>query len=97
MAFANGAPDLFSVFSAVNDGPETASMAFGAAFGAALFVCTIVLGTIMLIQPFQFKRRPFFRDITLFLVAVLGVFAVIINGQIGIAQAFGLVLLYVSF
>jgi sodium/potassium/calcium exchanger 6 len=73
LAFANASPDLFSVFSAINDGPETASMAFGAAFGATLFVCTIVLGSIMLVQPFQFKRRPFLRDVILILIAVLGV------------------------
>jgi sodium/potassium/calcium exchanger 6 len=94
LAFANGAPDLFSVFSAISDGPETASMAFGAAFGASLVVCTVVVATIIFVQPFQFKRRPFVRDVVLFIVAVGCTLGILTDGKVTLVEASGLVALY---
>lgn len=94
LAFANGAPDLFSLFSAVQNGPETASMAFGAAFGAGLFVTTVVVALIIFVQPFQFKRRPFVRDTVLYLAAVGVILALFTHGEMTLLGSVGLVVLY---
>mmetsp|Transcript_33778 Transcript_33778/g.88757 ORF Transcript_33778/g.88757 Transcript_33778/m.88757 type:complete len:560 (+) Transcript_33778:178-1857(+) len=97
LAFANGAPDLFSVFAAISGGPETASMAFGAAFGAGLAVCTVVIGTIIMIEPFRFKRRPFVRDVVTYLAAVGAILATLLDGQVTLFEALSLVTLYVAY
>jgi len=50
LAFGNGAPDVFSSFSAINQ--EAAELSLGAILGAGIFVNTIVVGVIALISPF---------------------------------------------
>lgn len=94
LAFANGAPDLFSVFSAVKKGPGTASMAFGALFGAALFVCSMVVGLIAFLYPFRFKRRPFTRDILVFVIALSTLLAIMNDGKITLVESIVMVALY---
>eukprot|EP00041_Stephanoeca_diplocostata_P004019 m.40265 g.40265 ORF g.40265 m.40265 type:complete len:577 (+) comp14795_c0_seq1:252-1982(+) len=94
LAFANGAPDLFSVFSAVKKGPDTASMAFGALFGAALFVCSMVVGLIAFLFPFRFKRRPFTRDVLVFVIALSTVLAIMKDGKITLVESIVMVSLY---
>lgn len=66
LAFGNGAPDIFSSLAGIsNSKPE---LAFGELFGAALFLTTVVSGSICITQPFRLMQRPFLRDV-IFLIA----------------------------
>ena len=51
LALGNGAPDLFSSFSAISQ--EAAELSLGAILGAGIFVNTVVVGSIALITPFK--------------------------------------------
>jgi sodium/potassium/calcium exchanger 6 len=76
LALGNGAPDIFSVYSSIMNtkglGKGTA-LALGELFGAGCFVTTVVVGTISVLVPFRVTRRPFVRDLVVYLVAVLWV------------------------
>lgn len=64
LAFGNGAPDVFSAIAAVGNSKDGDSgLAFGALFGAGVFVSTVIVGCICFIQPFHSVQRPLLRDI----------------------------------
>ena len=64
LAFGNGAPDVFSAIAAVGNSKNGDSgLAFGALFGAGVFVSTVCVGIICFIQPFYSVQRPLLRDI----------------------------------
>ena len=54
LAFGNGAPDVFSAIAAVGSAKDgDAGLAFGALFGAGVFVSTVIVAAICLISPFH--------------------------------------------
>lgn len=97
LAFGNGAPDLFSAYSAIRRGPQSASMAFGALFGAGTFVASAVVGLIAIVGPFHFNRRPLFRDVSLFALATAWSMYVLRDGKIDVLDSIGFIVLYVLY
>eukprot|EP00040_Diaphanoeca_grandis_P005146 m.31551 g.31551 ORF g.31551 m.31551 type:complete len:566 (-) comp16481_c0_seq2:497-2194(-) len=97
LAFGNGAPDLFSAYAAIQRGPESASLAFGALFGAGMFVCTGCVAAVAFVSQFQFKRRPLFRDVLLFMAAVGWAFYTLTDGVVSLGDAIGYIVLYVLY
>uniref|UniRef100_A0A914DRK4 Sodium/calcium exchanger membrane region domain-containing protein n=1 Tax=Acrobeloides nanus TaxID=290746 RepID=A0A914DRK4_9BILA len=71
MAFANGAPDVFTAIASVvgADRPQ-ADLALSGLLGAAIFDGTAVFAAIILIKPFTIMRRPIIRDIIFFLIGM---------------------------
>lgn len=62
LAFGNGAPDVFSAIAAITNAKDgDAGLAFGALFGAGVFVSTVVVGLICFICPFYSVQRPLLR------------------------------------
>ncbi|KAI1691616.1 calreticulin family domain-containing protein [Ditylenchus destructor] len=84
MAFGNGAPDIFSSIASVLSVPNPqAGLAISELLGGGIFVTSIVVASIILLQPFDVMRRPIIRDIGFFLVALsLLVFFVLYDNQI---------------
>uniref|UniRef100_A0A8C3X8B6 Mitochondrial sodium/calcium exchanger protein n=1 Tax=Catagonus wagneri TaxID=51154 RepID=A0A8C3X8B6_9CETA len=96
LAFGNGAPDIFSALVAFSD-PRTASLAFGALFGAGVLVTTVVAGGIAILRPFTAASRPFLRDIIFYMVAVFLTFTALYLGRVTLAWALGYLGLYVFY
>ncbi|OXB56791.1 hypothetical protein ASZ78_014310 [Callipepla squamata] len=96
LAFGNGAPDIFSAVVAFSN-PRTAGLAVGAVFGAGVFVTTVVAGSIALVKPVTVASRPFFRDITFYMVAVFLTFLVLYFGHITLGEALGYLGLYIFY
>jgi len=71
LALGNGAPDLFSSFSAISQ--EAPELSLGAILGAGIFVNTVVVGSIAILTSFKLTRRPFLRDIIFYMLAVSSV------------------------
>ena len=69
LALGNGAPDLFSAFSATNSGSP--DLAVGGAVGSGLFITTVCVGGVAFLAPFKVTRRPFLRDVAFYVVALV--------------------------
>ncbi|KAI9098348.1 Sodium/calcium exchanger protein-domain-containing protein [Phlyctochytrium arcticum] len=91
-AVGNGAPDLFSTFSAMT--ADTPGLAIGELLGAALFVSLVVVGAVAILTPFKLPRRPFIRDIVAFIGALALVFAICADKKITHWEAWMLILYY---
>lgn len=98
LAFGNGAPDIFSAIAAIGNAKNgEAGLAFGALFGAGVFVTAVVAGTIAIIHPFNAMQRPFLRDIVFYLAAVFWTFSVMWDKKITKIEAIGFILLYIVY
>ncbi|XP_029651062.1 mitochondrial sodium/calcium exchanger protein isoform X2 [Octopus sinensis] len=98
LAFGNGAPDIFSSIAAVKNAKHgDASLAFGALFGAGLFVTTVVAGIISIIKPFKLMERPFLRDVIFYMVTLFFAFYVLWKKTITKFECIGFILLYVTY
>jgi Ca2+/Na+ antiporter len=98
LAFGNGAPDVFSAIAAVGNAKDgDAGLAFGALFGAGVFVSTVVVGIICFICPFNSVQRPLLRDLIFFMIAGFWAFVVIWGGKIALWETLGFLFLYVVY
>ena len=95
LAFGNGAPDVFSAIAAVGNAKDgDAGLAFGALFGAGVFVSTVIVGLICFISPFHSVQRPLLRDIVFFMIAGFWAFYVIWDGEIQLWETLGFLFMY---
>ena len=71
LAFANGAPDVFSSISGILR-TNSADISIGELFGGALFISTMVISAIAILSPTYIQLSPldFTRDILFLLLAV---------------------------
>ena len=98
LAFGNGAPDIFSAIAAVGSAKGgDVGLAFGALFGAGVFVTTVVAGTICLVTPFRSIQRPLLRDIIFFIVAAFAAYVAMYDGKIVLAESLGFIIMYVVY
>lgn len=98
LAFGNGAPDIFSAIAAVGSAKGgDVGLAFGALFGAGVFVTTVVAGTIALVTPFQSIQRPLLRDIIFFIVASFAAYVAMYDGEIQLVESAGFIIMYVVY
>ncbi|KAI8452211.1 Sodium/calcium exchanger protein-domain-containing protein, partial [Phakopsora pachyrhizi] len=93
LGFGNGAPDVFSTFVAMRSG--TGSLAIGELICAALFIVSVVLGSMCLIRPFQVDQRSFTRDLCFFTLAI--VIIIIMDDRILSWEANILMILYMIY
>ncbi|XP_071788975.1 mitochondrial sodium/calcium exchanger protein-like [Asterias amurensis] len=98
LAFGNGAPDVISAIVAItNSNDGDAGLAIGALFGAAVFITTVVAGTISALKDFEIAQVSFLRD-TIFLVgASYWTFYILYTGEIWTTEAIGFMLLYICY
>ncbi|KAJ1973629.1 hypothetical protein H4R34_005010, partial [Dimargaris verticillata] len=71
LAVGNGAPDLFSTFSAIRSG--SGALALGQLVGAAAFITSIVAGSMLTLYPFRVAIIPFIREVSFFAITMLTV------------------------
>jgi len=65
--------------------------------GAGTFVTTVVVGIISLIGPFKVTRRPFLRDILLYLSMTIYMLFMVLDGQIVLGESIALIVVYVCY
>lgn len=92
LAFGNGSPDVFSTYASFQG--NSGSLAVGELLGAALFIVTVVVGSMSFIQPFQVHRGPFLRDVGFALAAVALLLLVMRDGELQTWEAGAMVGLY---
>jgi len=69
IAFGNGAPDFFSLVASISD-DNNILIAISALLGGAVFISTIVVGTIAIICPCEVSKKIFFRDLLFLLLSI---------------------------
>eukprot|EP00696_Hemimastix_kukwesjijk_P011298 gnl/Hemi2/24191_TR8115_c1_g1_i1.p1 gnl/Hemi2/24191_TR8115_c1_g1~~gnl/Hemi2/24191_TR8115_c1_g1_i1.p1 ORF type:complete len:685 (-),score=181.65 gnl/Hemi2/24191_TR8115_c1_g1_i1:81-2135(-) len=95
LALGNGAPDLFSAYIALSN--NSADIAFGSLFGAAVFVTSVVVGVMAIIDPVHITKRPFLRDMLAFLAAIVLVFSMLMVGSIYLWECILIISYYVLY
>ncbi|KAJ2807395.1 hypothetical protein H4S07_003596, partial [Coemansia furcata] len=79
LALGNGAPDLFSTFSAVRAG--SGALALGQLVGSASFIVSVVVGATTLVVPvYKVSQLSYLRELCFF-VATIGMVAVIVLSE----------------
>lgn len=98
LALGNGAPDIFSVISAVRASKNgAAGLAIGELLGSGIFITTVIVGTIALIKPCDLPKRPFLRDSGLYIISAFWMFTMLWFGKIDIYQSVGFIILYILY
>jgi solute carrier family 24 (sodium/potassium/calcium exchanger), member 6 len=96
LALGNGAPDVSStILSAVTGSFD---MGIGELFGAGLFVTTCVVGAVTFFaNDAKLDRHSFVRDVSFYLVAVVGVFFICWDGKIYIYESVSFLVFYMIY
>ncbi|KAJ2907776.1 hypothetical protein GGI21_003548, partial [Coemansia aciculifera] len=96
LALGNGAPDLFSTFSAIRAG--SGALALGQLIGSASFIVSVVVGATTLIVPvYKVNQLSYLRELCFF-VATIGMVAVIVlSERLSRGLAICMVALYVAY
>ncbi|CAF4262409.1 unnamed protein product [Rotaria sp. Silwood2] len=98
LAFGNGAPDIFSAVAAVGSAKSgDLGLAFGALFGASIFVTTVVVGSISLLKPFHSIQRPLLRDIVFFIIVTFAAYVIMYDGKIHLMESLCFIIMYVIY
>jgi len=98
LAFGNGAPDVFSAISAVNNMKDgDVGMVFGALLGAGVFLTTVVVGAVTLVGPFHAMERPFLRDIIFYIATVFFTFYVCYDRTISFFESLTYIVTYIVY
>ena len=76
---------------------NSGSLAVGELIGAASFIVAVVAGSMAIIRPFKVAKRPFLRDVTFFVFAILFGVIVLADGEIHMWECIVMVLYYISY
>nr|UJH94554.1 ST.18 [Starmerella bombicola] len=95
LAFGNGSVDVFGAVAALHAGEG--GMAFGEIMGGALFVCTFVIGSMAVIQPFTIEPQYTLRDSAVLAVCVIYTMIIVLDGVITLLEALVGLCLYIGY
>lgn len=80
LAMGNSSADVLSTYKAINVG--LIGLAVSELIGAALFILTVVVGSICLLKPFKVPKNHFLRDSVFYLVVSLIILCCLLAGRI---------------
>lgn len=95
VAFGNSSVDIFGAIAALSVGAN--ALAVGELIGAALFISTVVVGSMALFGPIEVESRFFKRDGRFLLLASVVVLYIIWDGVITLIEVMSLLALYVVY
>ncbi|CAN7997202.1 unnamed protein product [Ixodes hexagonus] len=95
LAFGNGAPDIISSLTGVQQ--ERPSLVLGELLGAGAFVSSVVAGLVLVLCRFPFDAGPFLRDVIFYLAASFWAFDLLYVGSMTLGHAVGFLSLYVVY
>ncbi|CUM56449.1 uncharacterized protein AC631_05131 [Debaryomyces fabryi] len=92
LAFGNGSPDVLSTYKAMS--LDSGSLAISELMGAALFIITVVVGSMAVVHPFKVPRDLFIRDAGFFLGVIVLVLISLLNSYLSMANCILLIGVY---
>ncbi|KAL6450909.1 Slc8b1 Mitochondrial sodium/calcium exchanger protein [Candida maltosa Xu316] len=95
LAFGNSAPDVFGTYHAIK--LDSLALAISELIGASLFIMTVVVGTIAIIQPFEVPKELFIRDCMMYFAVFILVVMSLLIGKLVTTICILLVLCYVGY
>mmetsp|Transcript_4188 Transcript_4188/g.4125 ORF Transcript_4188/g.4125 Transcript_4188/m.4125 type:complete len:710 (+) Transcript_4188:6098-8227(+) len=95
LAFGNGSPDMLSTYKAMS--LDSGSLAISELMGAALFIITVVVGSMAVIHPFKVPRDLFIRDAGFFLGVIVLVLISLLNSYLSMVNCIFLIGVYVMY
>lgn len=95
LAFGNGSADIFSTYHALQTG--SIGLATSELISAALFILTVVVGSISIAKPFKVPRFFFFRDTFFYLLISSLVLSILVYGAITYLTASAFIVCYVVY
>ncbi|EEQ39105.1 hypothetical protein CLUG_03233 [Clavispora lusitaniae ATCC 42720] len=95
LAVGNGSADVLSTYKALSVG--SAGLAVSELVGAALFILTIVVGSICVVHPFKVPKQHFLRDSAFYLLVTFILFIALASGGVSIFASVSLMLVYVLY
>ena len=103
LAFGNGAPDIFTAMAGI-DGAGEFDLVLGEMLGASNFISTVVLASVLLAtRPsaggggVALDRAEFSRDLAAYLVTVLTMLGVSLDGEVTLLEALALPAVYLAY
>ncbi|KAL2039512.1 hypothetical protein N7G274_007784 [Stereocaulon virgatum] len=98
LALGNGSSDIFSTFAAMNS--NSSSMAIGELIGAAVFITSVVAGSMTLVKPFHVVKASLIRDCLFLIVTIVFLICVMVDGCLRLWHCvvmLGFYVIYVTF
>ena len=78
--------DFFTALAAFTGTTTNDSLGIGAIVGAGFFITSFVLGSVGLTQEFTVHRRPFARDVLMYLGSMMALFAFVSDGEVPVKE-----------
>eukprot|EP00164_Ancoracysta_twista_P007801 GFYU01011147.1.p1 GENE.GFYU01011147.1~~GFYU01011147.1.p1 ORF type:complete len:592 (+),score=30.65 GFYU01011147.1:38-1813(+) len=96
LAFGNGAPDVFTAISGI-DGADDFPLVLSELLGASIFISTVVLGAVFIVSDGAVDKVPFFRDITVYIIATVTILCVASDGSVSLGEAISFLAIYIVY
>jgi len=101
LAFANGAPDLFTELAALSSGQKVdMGLALSVTLGSGMCICVAIFAVLVLLKPFKMSARvrpAYIRDSTAYLICCGLMLVFMRDGLFTMSESLCLVLAYVLY
>jgi len=97
LAFANGAPDVFTSIAAFTGEGGSSDLGVGSLLGVGMFVTSFVLACITIVEPFRTYRRPFLRDLFFYIASIALFFYIAYDHKVELWEAIVFIVWYLVY